>query len=62
MADKLTARVCVFCRKPKGTIAFRQDRATLDAAEIPHVAGAFFAHLKCMQFWRRLNATQKAGR
>jgi hypothetical protein len=35
-SDKLTARVCTFCRKPKGTICFRQD------------GGSFFAHLRCM--------------
>jgi len=46
-------RTCVFCRRSGGTYAYRQDRATLDAAGVPHTAGAFFAHTKCLQAWRR---------
>ena len=53
-----TARVCVFCEKPKGTLCYRQDRATLDAAKVPHVGGAFFAHTRCLQVWRRRNTTR----
>lgn len=38
---KLVARACRFCRKPKGTICFRQD------------GGAFFAHLQCFRKYRK---------
>ena len=37
----LTARVCTFCNKGKGTICFRQD------------SGSFYAHLRCFNKWRK---------
>lgn len=45
-SDRLTARTCAVCGKPKGTIAFRQD------------GGSFFAHLPCLRKWRKARAKE----
>ena len=45
-SDVLTARVCTFCGKGKGTICYRQD------------GGTFFAHLKCLRAYRRQQAEE----
>lgn len=40
-SDRLTARVCIFCSRGKGTICYRDDK------------GAFFAHLRCFRAYRK---------